>query len=43
MIRTAIVSVIGSLMLIGAWAANFVIYHPTADLDPLAPLSVHID
>jgi len=43
MIRTAIVSVIGSFLLVGAWTANLVSYHPTADLDPLAPLSVHID
>ena len=43
MIRTAIVSVICSFLLVGAWTANLVSYHPPADLDPLAPLSVHIE
>jgi hypothetical protein len=40
MIRTAIVSVIASFLLVGVWTANLVSYHPATDLDPLAPLSV---
>jgi len=43
MIRTAIISVIGSFVLFGAWTVNLVSYHPTTDLNPLAPFSVHID
>jgi hypothetical protein len=40
MIRTAIISVIASFVLLGIWTANLVSYHPATDLDPLAPLSV---
>jgi hypothetical protein len=43
MIRTAIISVFGSFVLVGAWTINLVSYHPATDLNPLAPLSVHID
>lgn len=38
MIRTAIFSVVGFVVLVGAWTINLVIYHPTTDLDPLAPI-----
>jgi hypothetical protein len=41
MIRTAIISVIASFVLVGVWTANLVSYHPATDLDPLAPLSVN--
>jgi len=40
MIRTAIISVITSFVLVGVWTASLVSYHPATDLDPLAPLSV---
>ena len=40
MIRTAIISVIASFVLVGVWTANLVSYHPVTDLDPLTPLSV---
>ena len=40
MIRTAIISVIASFVLVGVWTVNLVSYHPATDLDPLAPLSV---
>ena len=40
MVRTAIISVIASVALVGVWTANLVNYHPATDLDPLAPLSV---
>ncbi len=40
MIRTAIISMIASFVLVGAWTVNLVSYHPTTDLNPLAPLSV---
>ena len=43
MIRTAIVSVIASLVIVGAWTANLVSYHPTTDLDPLVPISVKLE
>ena len=43
MIRTAIISVIGSFVLFSAWTVNLVSYHPTTDLNPLAPFSVHTD
>lgn len=42
MIRTAIFSVVGFIVLFGAWTINLVIYHPTTDLDPLAPISVNL-
>jgi hypothetical protein len=38
MIRIAIISVVGFVVLVGAWTINLVIYHPTTDLDPLAPI-----
>jgi hypothetical protein len=41
MIRTAIISMIASFVLVGAWTVNLVSYHPTTDLNPLAPLSVN--
>jgi len=40
MILTAIISVIASFVLVGAWTANLVSYHPATDLDPLTPISV---
>jgi len=40
MIRTAIISVTATFFLFGVWAVNLVSYHPTADLNPLAPLSL---
>ena len=43
MIRTAIISVIGSFVLFSAWTVNLVSYHPTTGLNPLAPFSVHTD
>jgi len=43
MIRTAIISVTASIVLIGAWTINLVSYHPTIDLNPLAPLNAPVD
>jgi hypothetical protein len=43
MIRTAIISVTASFLLIGAWTVNLVSYHPAQDLNPLAPLSLNAD
>jgi hypothetical protein len=40
MIRTAIISMIASFVLVGAWTVNLVSYHPTTDLDPLPPIKV---
>ena len=42
MIRAAIVSVMASFVLFGAWVVNLV-YHPATDLSPLAPLSAPVD
>ena len=43
MIRTAIISMVASLILVGIWTANLVSYHPATDLNPLAPLSTNVD
>jgi hypothetical protein len=43
MIRTAIISITASFVLFGAWTINLVSYHPTTDLDPLAPSSVNLN
>ena len=43
MIRTAIISVVASFVLVGAWTVSLVSYHPATDLDPLALLSMHVD
>ncbi len=43
MIRTAIFSVVGFVVLVSAWTIKLVTYHPTTDLDPLAPISVQLD
>jgi hypothetical protein len=43
MIRTAIISVVASFVVVGAWTVNLVTYHPGTDLNPLAPLSVQAD
>jgi hypothetical protein len=42
MIRTAIISVIASFVLVSAWTVNLVSYHPATDLKPLAALSVDL-
>ena len=43
MIRTAIISMVASLVLVGIWTVNLVSYHPATDLNPLAPLSTNVD
>ena len=43
MIRTAIISVVASFALFGAWAISLVSYHSAIDLDPVAPLSTPAD
>jgi hypothetical protein len=43
MIRTAIISMVASFVLIGVWTVNLVNYHPATDVNPLAPLSTHVD
>ena len=43
MMRTAIISVIASFVLVGAWTVSLVSYHPATDLNPLAPLSTNAD
>ena len=41
MIRTVLISVTASFVLVGAWTVNLVSYHPATDLNPLAPLSIN--
>ena len=43
MICTAIISVVASFVLIGAWAANLVSYHPATDQNPMVPLSTPVN
>ena len=43
MIRTAIISMLASFVLVGVWTINLVSYHPATDLNPLAPLSTNLD
>jgi hypothetical protein len=43
MIRTTIISVIVSFVVVGAWTVNLVTYHPAADLNPLAPFGTNVD
>ena len=43
MIRTAIISVAASFVLVGVWTISLVSYHPATDLNPLAPLSTSVD
>jgi hypothetical protein len=43
MMRTAIVSMVASFILVSAWTVNLVTYHPATDLNPLAPLSMNVD
>lgn len=38
MIRTVLISITASFVLVGAWTINLVSYHPAKDLNPLAPL-----
>ena len=40
MIRTAIISMIVSFVLVSAWTVNLVSYPPATDLNPLAPVSI---
>ena len=43
MIRTAIISMLASFVLVGVWTINLVSYHPATDLNPTAPLSTNFD
>ena len=43
MIRTAIISMLASFVLVGVSTINLVSYHPATDLSPLAPLSTNFD
>jgi hypothetical protein len=43
MMCTAIISVTASFVLVGAWPAHLISYHPATDLNPLAPLSAPVD
>ena len=43
MIRTAVISVTASFLLVGAWAVNLVSYHPAPNLNSLTSLSAPVD
>ena len=43
MIYTAIISIVASFVLFGAWAISLVSYHSATDLDPVASLSAPAD
>ena len=43
MIRTAIISMLASFVLVGVCTINLVSYHPATDLNPLAPLNTNFD
>jgi hypothetical protein len=42
MIRTILVSIAASFVLVSAWTINLISYHPAHDLDPLAPLQTRV-
>ena len=37
MIRTAIISMFASFVVVGVWTINLVSHHPATDLNPIAP------
>jgi hypothetical protein len=43
MVRTTIISVIVSFVVVGVWTVNLVSYHPATHLNPLAPFGTNID
>jgi hypothetical protein len=43
MIRTTIISVIVSFVVVGVWTVNLVSYHPATDLNPLASFGTNVD
>ena len=40
MIRTAIISMVASFVLVSAWTINLVTYHPVTQLAPLSTATV---
>ena len=38
MMRTVLISITASFVLVSVWTINLVSYHPANDLNPLAPL-----
>ncbi|HET7382382.1 MAG TPA: hypothetical protein VFJ59_07345 [Pseudolabrys sp.] len=42
MIRTTIISVIVSFVVVGVWTVNLVSCHPATDLNPLAPFGTNV-
>jgi hypothetical protein len=43
MVRTTIISVIVSVVIVGVWTVNLVSYHPATDLNPLAQFRTNVD
>ena len=43
MIRTAVISMLASFLLVGVWTINLVSYHPATDVNPLAPLTTNFN
>ena len=42
MMRTVLISITASVVLVSAWTINLVSYHPMNDLNPLAPLKTTV-
>jgi hypothetical protein len=42
MMRTVLISITASFVLVSAWTINLVSYHPMNDLNPLAPLKTTV-
>jgi len=42
MMRTVLISITASFILVSAWTINLVSYHPMNDLNPLAPLKTTV-
>jgi hypothetical protein len=42
MMRTILISVTASFVLVSAWTINLLSYHPANDLNPLAPLKMTV-
>ncbi len=42
MVRTVLISIAASFVLVSAWTINLVSYHPSKDLNPLAPLKTTV-
>jgi hypothetical protein len=42
MMRTILISITASFVLVSVWTINLVSYHPVRDLNPMAPLTTSV-